>query len=77
MQKCVYFGKKTKDKKSCLNSKNLYLLNKTHDKYVYFFERKHKTYKVVYNLEVFAYQTKFMTGMYSFWEEKKDIQNCM
>ena len=38
-----------------LYHKNLYPLNKTHDKYVYFLERKHKTYKVVYNLKIFAY----------------------
>ena len=35
--------------------KNLYSLNKNHNKYVYFWERKHKTYKVVFNIKIFAY----------------------
>ena len=71
MQEFRYFWKKTKDKQSCLKSKNFYSLKKTHDKYVYFLERKHKTYKVVYNLKIFASKTKFMTGMYLFWRENK------
>ena len=67
LQECTYFWKKTKDKQSCLNSKFFYSLRKPHDKYAYFLERKHETYKVVFNLRIFASKTKFMTGMYLFW----------